>query len=286
MRAATRLAFLLALLLLCRDGFPQVDLTDDLVAESPFRLNVDPARTGFLPDASAAQIAIVLDIPKDHKVYRDSVKLSLPATAGVTVRGVSISGGITEHDSFADGTTTVLKERSELTMWVSLDPVPTEPLLLKPVVELQGCSDRVCFLPEKRTVDVTLPPPGQGPAIKPPPELAPGAGTREESAFQRILRESGLTVAMLAAFGWGVLVSLTPCVWPLIPVVLAVVGATAEGADWKRGLRLSLLYAAGLAVTFGTIGGLIAFAARAAGVTGFLQSPWVVGFVCAFFVAL
>jgi cytochrome c-type biogenesis protein len=77
-------------------------------------------------------------------------------------------------------------------------------------------------------------------------------------------------------FGAGVLTSLTPCIYPMIPITAAVVGGKAVGrADrrsWFRPLALSVTYALGLAAVYASLGVL-------AGLTGTLfgsvsSNPW------------
>ncbi len=76
---------------------------------------------------------------------------------------------------------------------------------------------------------------------------------------------------ILAVFFAGVLVSFTPCVYPLIPVTLSYIGV--KGSSSKlRGFFLSLLYAGGLAVTFSILGTIAALSGKVFGT--FTQSPY------------
>ena len=79
--------------------------------------------------------------------------------------------------------------------------------------------------------------------------------------------------ALAVLFGAGVLTSLTPCVYPMIPITAGVIGGTA-GPEASRGrvATLTLVYAAGLALVY-------ALAGLLAGLTGSLfgtvsASPW------------
>jgi len=60
-----------------------------------------------------------------------------------------------------------------------------------------------------------------------------------------------LTFAVV--FFFGILVSFTPCVYPLIPIIAGVIGATKESSKLKN-FFLSLCYVAGLALTFSVLG--------------------------------
>lgn len=60
---------------------------------------------------------------------------------------------------------------------------------------------------------------------------------------------------LLSAFGFGMAASLTPCVLPMIPITMAIIGA--KGGGKLRGLMLSLTLVLGMAVTY-TILGVVA----------------------------
>jgi len=80
-------------------------------------------------------------------------------------------------------------------------------------------------------------------------------------------------LALLALFGAGVLTSLTPCVYPLIPITASVITGTARDDQTKRRtVGLTLTYVVGMAL-------LYAFLGLLAGLTGTLfgtvsASPW------------
>jgi len=80
-----------------------------------------------------------------------------------------------------------------------------------------------------------------------------------------------LIAAYLAAYVGGVLTSFTPCIYPVIPITIAYIGARGS-ASKLGGLAVSLVYVLGMAVTYTALGGLAAFTGR---LFGQLQSnPW------------
>lgn len=56
-----------------------------------------------------------------------------------------------------------------------------------------------------------------------------------------------------AAYISGAALSFTPCVYPLVPIVIAVIGSTDESSR-RRNFYLALLYVAGMAITFSVLG--------------------------------
>lgn len=98
------------------------------------------------------------------------------------------------------------------------------------------------------------------------------------------IRKHGIFWAMVFVFFAGVLSSLTPCVYPLIPVVLAVIGTRVVAGEHKRGraFTLSLAFTAALVLTYASLGALVAGTNSAIG-KDTMQNPWVVGTVVGVF---
>jgi len=63
----------------------------------------------------------------------------------------------------------------------------------------------------------------------------------------------GNSLSYISAFLGGLLVSFSPCVYPLVPVTLGFIGIEA-GSSRLRGLILSLIYVLGLAITYSILG--------------------------------
>ncbi len=63
----------------------------------------------------------------------------------------------------------------------------------------------------------------------------------------------GDSLGYISAFLGGVLVSFSPCVYPLVPVTLGFIGVKA-GSSRLKGFLLSLVYVLGLAVTYSILG--------------------------------
>ncbi|MCA9676162.1 MAG: thioredoxin family protein [Kofleriaceae bacterium] len=90
--------------------------------------------------------------------------------------------------------------------------------------------------------------------------LAPGkahAACEEASSFDQY-RSRGWTWAFLAAFGFGFLTSLTPCVYPMIPIVLGVFGARGEQVSRGKAMILATLYVVGMGVMYAALGVIFA----------------------------
>lgn len=75
----------------------------------------------------------------------------------------------------------------------------------------------------------------------------------------------GLFWAFLGVFAAGIAASLTPCVYPMIPIVLVIVGAKNQPRARARGFLLSLALVLGMAVTYTALGVLAAASGQAFG---------------------
>ena len=81
-------------------------------------------------------------------------------------------------------------------------------------------------------------------------------------------------LALGALFGAGLLTSLTPCVYPMIPITASVIAGTArEDQSRARTLSLTLTYAVGLAMLYALLGAVAGLSGQLFGTVS--ASPWV-----------
>jgi thioredoxin:protein disulfide reductase len=85
------------------------------------------------------------------------------------------------------------------------------------------------------------------------PQLALAADTPFDEYQQR-----GWFWMFVGAFGFGFLTSLTPCVYPMIPIVLGIFGARGANVSRGRAMILASLYVAGMGVTYAVLGSVFA----------------------------
>jgi thiol:disulfide interchange protein DsbD len=107
-------------------------------------------------------------------------------------------------------------------------------------------------------------------------------GASGDLGLGKLLAEGSL-LAYGAAFAGGVLTSLTPCVYPLIPITVSIFGAR-EAASRRHAVALSSLYVLGIAVMYSALGVGAALTGKAFG--SVMQNPWVTGAVALVFFAM
>jgi thiol:disulfide interchange protein DsbD len=96
-----------------------------------------------------------------------------------------------------------------------------------------------------------------------------------DDRIANVIESRGLLVFLALVFGFGVLMSLSPCIYPMIPITLAVIGGQSQEKGVARGLVMSVTYVLGMALVYALIG--LVVATVFSGLTAFMQSPWVVG---------
>ena len=155
-------------------------------------------------------------------------------------------------------------------------------------VQYQPCTEGeggVCYPPTVQTLKVKAADiPAANASLVPPEAKAepkvetPLAGTKDDSAKLSVSHQApnqpnpsskGLFWALIAAFGWGLAASITPCVYPMIPITMAIVGA--KGSGRIRGFLLSFTLVLGMAVTYTTVGLVAGLSGSAFG--AFAQKP-------------
>jgi thiol:disulfide interchange protein DsbD len=92
--------------------------------------------------------------------------------------------------------------------------------------------------------------------------------------------QTGSVLAYAAVFLGGLLVSFTPCVYPVIPITVGYIGSRSLGSR-TRGFLLSLAYVVGMAVTYAALGGVAALTGRVFGeIASSPVSHLIVGNLC------
>jgi len=151
----------------------------------------------------------------------------------------------------------------------------------------QGCADAgVCYTPQEQKAELTLASSFSpaGPAQRDPAAQLFGAQPPVSDTHVASLFASGFWLVVASFFGFGLLLSFTPCVLPMIPILSGVIVGGGQHVTKTRGLMLAAIYVLGMAVTYAVAG--VAAGLSGAMLAAVLQNPWVVGAFAAVFVAL
>jgi len=262
---------------------------------SPFTVTVHAGLESVRPGEDLP-VAVVFDIPPGHKVYDDALAaLEVGLAPDGTARLIGDVRRPLPHGKLELGSTEprlVHEGRAVFRLTVEAPaPGPDRPeeAVVRVRVSFEGCSESSCFLRDTRMLELAVPVRAEGappvrantdlfgddaaaPAApadaKPPEDDVPVAEASPDDFTGR-----NPIAAIVVAFLFGVAMSLTPCVYPLIPVTLAVIGAKSAGGGWRRGLSLSLVYVLGLSTIYMLLG---IVAGKGGSAVGAASSHWAV----------
>jgi thiol:disulfide interchange protein DsbD len=225
-------------------------------------------------------VRIQIEIAPEHKAYVDQFKLETSSTAGIKIGGIQVEPTFTFDDK-------VSKRKREGVQGKAVVSAPLDiasnvkPGPYKLILELtyQACSHEYCLFPKTISLEANL-------------EVLPSSGDSTvleagSNDFEKMMQK-GLLSAFLFVFLAGVLTSFTPCIFPMIPITLAVIGAKTQNqsqsqSKW-RGFTLSLAYVFGIAITYAIMG---VIAARTGALFGSaLGNPIVISLIAIIFVIM
>jgi thiol:disulfide interchange protein len=106
------------------------------------------------------------------------------------------------------------------------------------------------------------------------------AGVKERGLFEG---RGPLAILLIVLIG-GLALNLTPCVLPMIPINLAIIGAGAQAASRSRGFMLGLVYGGAMAIVYGVLGLVVILTAGTFGTIN--SSPWFNAGIAILFVVL
>jgi len=220
--------------------------------------------TAQMVAADRAEVRVL--ITPGYYAYREPFKFT---AQGATLGVAEIPAGKVKFDeNFQKNVETY---RGELRIGV---PVAGAAGPFTLAVVSQGCADAgLCYPP--MTTTVRLDPAqlgGGGPATATP--VAAG-GWLDGSLIDGVLRGGHLWQVVAAFFVMGLLLSFTPCVLPMLPILSSLIVGTRQCATRLRGLLLAASYGLGMALVYTALG--VAAGLAGEGFAAALQTPWAIG---------
>ena len=107
----------------------------------------------------------------------------------------------------------------------------------------------------------------------------------EQDQIAQSFMSDNIIFVLLSFFGFGLLLALTPCVFPMVPILSSIiVSQPSMSMNAKKGFLLSLVYVLSMSFAY-TIAGILA-ALFGANIQASMQNPWVIGVFSAVFVVL
>lgn len=217
------------------------------------------------------------DVADGYYLYQD--KITFRVLAGDARAGEpSLPPGTEKEDEFFGRMMVYLEDFD-----VEVPLVRSRPEATTVTVEAgyQGCAeDGICYPPVTKEFTLDLP------ALMSPAQASsngstPGSPTSGSSSAPIA---GGLLGYLLSAFGVGLLLTFTPCVLPMVPILSSVIVGQGASMTRAKGGMLSIIYVLGTMVTYAAIGWV-------AGATGeqlqaYFQNIWAIGILSLVFVIM
>ncbi len=142
----------------------------------------------------------------------------------------------------------------------------------------QACTKDYCLFPQTLLVPIHF-------TVRPAPVQQRSISFSESlNRFFQTALTNNLALAFLLVFIAGILTSLTPCIFPMIPVTLAVIGGRRMNVSRRTRFLMSVFYVFGIAITYSLLGVVVASTGALFG--EMLGNPIVIGLIAMLFVAM
>jgi thiol:disulfide interchange protein DsbD len=238
------------------------------------------------PDA----VQVDFKIANGYYMYRDKFHFALEAPPDAKLGKPEFPTGITKKDEYFGEMVTY---RKAVSIRIPVERPSPEATTLRLKVTSQGCADLgVCYTPMDSEATIRLAAIGAGPgagtptlseaprSVAPEPRFSLFASDRDIAA----LFQGSSWLLMLIFFGFGLLLTFTPCVLPMVPIISGIVAGEGKSLNKIRALALSGSYVLGMAVTYAAAG--VAAAYSGSMLAAALQNAWVLGAFALVFVWL
>ena len=257
-----------------------------------------PARAAedFLPPEQAfvfavraldtRNVEIVFTVAEGYYLYREAFAAAADGE-GVKLGALQVPPGKTKFDENFKKEVEIYRGRVAIKL--AVDKAPADFTLR---VTSQGCADKgLCYPPMESTARVQLTGfggNGQVLALAPGPEAgAPPAAPASvasvaaavssdggiEGGIESALRGGRFWVVVGVFFVAGLLLSFTPCVLPMLPILSSIIVGQSGAPSRSRSFGLSLAYSLGMALVYTLLG--VAAGLAGEGLAATLQNPWV-----------
>ena len=268
---------LVLILLLSLAGYAGAAEPELLEPEKAFRF------MARLKDARSIEVSY--QIAPGYYLYREKFRFSLsPESARLGPAG--LPAGKRHRDEFFGEVETY---RGDLSITLPFETTAAGLPAVTLTAVSQGCADvGVCYVPYEHKAELKFAALGAAAMRTDAPGLFDGAASAasagDEDSRIAALLGGGFWLAVASFFGFGLLLSFTPCVLPMVPILSGIIVGSGHPVTKTKGLLLATLYVLGMAITYAAAG--VAAGLSGAMLSAALQNPWVVGAFAAVFVAL
>ncbi len=248
--------------------------------EQPEFLDVEQAFKFSVTDVDADRLSANFEIAEGYYLYQN--KLDFIGAGGASVGDTLLPEPKIKEDQFFGRTPVYNKSFS---VPVLLDVNSSEGNQMTLEASYQGCAEQgICYPPVTKIVNIELPGIISAARAESVSSNPPGSTSSSSLEKQPVVPDKTLFNLLVGAFIAGILLTFTPCVLPLIPILSGIIAGQGEKLTRMRGGSLALIYVLGTTVTYAAMGAI-------AGATGeqlqaYFQNVWAIGILAFIFVLM
>ena len=262
------------------DSFGMNNQDDILGVDEAFKLSTEVKDNTFIAH---------IQITEGHYLYRDKTKISVD-DADVQPGKLQLPTGESKYDAVFEETLYVFHQDIDVILPFHYTGNGDKEVVFK--IEYQGCSEiaGICYPPQTKKITTTLLAASavsattKIDAVSDENSSANSPQVSEQDKMSDALRSGNTWITLLAFFAAGLLLAFTPCVFPMIPILMGIIVGQGETQSVKKSFSLSLVYVLAMASTYTIIGILVGLSGE--NIQAWFQNPWIIGSFAAIFVAL
>lgn len=216
------------------------------IIDNPLKAEIRDSQILVSPGETQS-LQIHLQLAKDYHAYLDRFKLVVTEPVEIKVSGFNLSPIVKFNDVISKSLKDGVKENAVLEAQIVVpEDYGNGVTQLKLSLTYQACTEEHCLFP--KTIPLTT-------QINTSGVRGANASIQKKSSSDFSMAvEKSLIGALLFAFLVGLATSLTPCIYPMIPITLAVLGARKADQSHLRGFAIALTYVLGIAFTYSILG--------------------------------
>ncbi len=248
--------------------------------EQPEFLEVEDAFKFSVTNIKANTINATFEIADGYYLYQN--KLDFISTEGAGITDIRLPDAEIKEDPYFGQQ---LVYNKSFSVPINLNTRGSEAKSMTLQASYQGCAEQgICYQPVSKIVAFELPSIVAEAAAQSTGPMSPAESGTIEPGGQTTGTSKTLFRLLLGAFFAGILLTFTPCVLPLIPILSGVIAGQGEKLTRIRGGTLALVYVLGTAATYAAMGAI-------AGATGdqlqsYFQNAWAIGILATIFVLM
>ena len=219
----------------------------------------------YLSSLDQNTIEIAFQIAPNYYLYKNKIRV-VPENPFIKMGSIELPKGIIKTDQWF-GESEVYY--NELFGRVSFSRSATSYKNIGFYIEYQGClENEICLPPEMKLIDVDFSSVENNSLSRFVPKIS------EQSRLASLIKSSNLWMVMLTFYFAGILLSFTPCVLPMIPILSGILAGEGKTISASRGFTLAFSYVMGMALVYTAAG--IASALIGIQLQAFFNAPWVI----------